>query len=218
MEQLGTGILSLLFSIIVLYLAIVAILRFVTTVVGAVVAHLSERKQRRLLQIKTMDSICVNGRIADAEIVTLHLPEGTQYHHKYAFLYEDDNHVTRRAFLGISATTTLPYQIGETVPLRVFRQPVVRPEADAFDPARGADGRLPGLIAFRRWLGRPVDETGTVMREEDFVPLSRELDELRELDRKRVWFWGIAGAVILLILILFFRSTLASIWNNVASS
>ena len=121
----------------------------------------------------------MNGRIADAEIVTLHLPEGTQYHHKYAFLYEDDNHVTRRAFLGISATTTLPYQIGETVPLRVFRQPVLRPEADAFDPARGADGRLPGLIAFRRWLGRPVDETGTVMREEDFVPLSRELDELR---------------------------------------
>ena len=43
-------------------------------------------------------------------------------------------------------------------------------------------------------------------------------NELRELDRKRVWFWGIAGAVILLILILFFRSTLASIWNNVASS
>lgn len=183
----------------------------IAAVAGGGLGYLSERKKRLAAAAKTADSYVVNGRIADAETVTVHEKDTVKYHHKFAVRYADENNTERRAYLGISTTTPLPCRIGDMIPLRIMPTPVLEPLADAFDPSRGADGKLPGLIAFRSWLGRPVDETGTVMPEEDYIQLMKDLESAAENDRSRAFRWFILGSALTLLAILM----LASCGNSV---
>ena len=201
-------------TVVLVTLVTIAAISLIMTVAGGGIAKLSERKHRRTAIAKTEDSYVVSGTIADAEAITTQEENGTHYHHKYAVRYDDDNGTPRRAYLGITTTTPLPYRIGEAVPLRIFRVPVLQPLADAYAPARGTDGKLPGLIAFRSWLGRPVDETGTVMREEDFIPLSKDLDEQAEHDRSSAFRWFVLGGALALTAILLMSCTADSIINS----
>lgn len=189
----------------------------IAAVAGGGLGYLSERKKRLDAVAKTADSYVVNGRIADAEAVTIHEKDTVRYHHKFAVRYADENNTERRAYLGISTTTPLPYRVGDPIPLRIMPVPVLTPLADAFDPNRGADGKLPGLIAFRSWLGRPVDETGTVMPEEDYIQLMKDLEAAAENDRSRAFRWFILGSALTLLAILMLSSCGHSVIENVSN-
>lgn len=189
----------------------------IAAVAGGGLGYLSERKKRLDAVAKTADSYVVNGKIADAEAVTIHEKDTVRYHHKFAVRYADENSTERRAYLGISTTTPLPYRVGDPIPLRIMPVPVLTPLADAFDPNRGADGKLPGLIAFRSWLGRPVDETGTVMPEEDYIQLMKDLEAAAENDRSRAFRWFILGSALTLLAILMLSSCGHSVIENVSN-
>ncbi len=189
----------------------------IAAVAGGGLGYLSERKKRLDAVAKTADSYVVNGKIADAEAVTIHEKDTVRYHHKFAVRYADENNTERRAYLGISTTTPLPYRVGDPIPLRIMPVPVLTPLADAFDPNRGADGKLPGLIAFRSWLGRPVDETGTVMPEEDYIQLMKDLEAAAENDRSRAFRWFILGSALTLLAILMLSSCGHSVIENVSN-
>ncbi|MBR3446977.1 MAG: hypothetical protein IKH27_04145 [Oscillospiraceae bacterium] len=189
----------------------------IAAVAGGGLGYLSERKKRLDAVAKTADSYVVNGKIADAEAVTIHEKDTVRYHHKFAVRYADENNTERRAYLGISTTTPLPYRVDDPIPLRIMPVPVLTPLADAFDPNRGADGKLPGLIAFRSWLGRPVDETGTVMPEEDYIQLMKDLEAAAENDRSRAFRWFILGSALTLLAILMLSSCGHSVIENVSN-
>lgn len=215
MENLFAGIVGELvitvFRILIIFIISVIAGALIAAVAGGGLGYLSERKKRLNAVAKTADSYVVNGKIADAEAVTIHEKDTVRYHHKFAVRYADENNTERRAYLGISTTTPLPYRVGDPIPLRIMPVPVLTPLADAFDPNRGADGKLPGLIAFRSWLGRPVDETGTVMPEEDYIQLMKDLEAAAENDRSRAFRWFILGSALTLLAILM----LASCGNSV---
>lgn len=187
-------------------------------VAGGGLGYLSERKKRLAASARTADSYVVNGRISDAEAVPIHDRSETQYHHKFSVRYTDDNNTERRAYLGIRTTTPLPYRVGDPIPLRIFPEPVLTPLADAFDPTRGADGKLPGLIAFRSWLGRPVDETGTVMPEEDYIQLMKDLESEAETDKSKAFRWFVLGSTLTLLAILMLSSCSHSFLEDLARS
>ncbi len=218
MEELLTTFSEYLFAaavtVVLISLVTAAAFSLILTVAGGGISKISERRQRKKALAKTEGSYVVSGTIADAETITTQTENGTQYHHKYAVRYDDDNGTPRRAYLGITTTTPLPYRIGEAVPLRIFQTPVLQPLADAYDPARGSDGRLPGLIAFRSWLGRPVDETGTVMREEDFIPLAKDLEEQAEHDRSQAFRWFVLGGSLTVTAILLMSCAADSIISS----
>lgn len=220
MENLFAGIVGELVVTVLRVLLIIIISAvagaLIAAVAGGGLGYLSERKKRLNAVAKTADSYVVNGRIADAETVTVHEKDTVKYHHKFAVRYADENRTERRAYLGISTTTPLPCRIGDMIPLRIMPTPVLEPLADAFDPSRGADGKLPGLIAFRCWLGRPVDETGTVMPEEDYIQLMKDLEAAAETDRSRAFRWFILGSALTLLAILMLSSCGHSVIDEAA--
>ncbi|MBR5405443.1 MAG: hypothetical protein K6E36_04645 [Oscillospiraceae bacterium] len=115
-----------------------------------------------------------------------------------------------RAFLGVPQPAEKPYQVGGRVPLWLFPVPVIQPDTEALEPGRGADGKISGAIRFCSFMGKPVDETGTVMLREDYQAyLTESTDRLFRLERLSVRFYIAAGAagfiVLCLLLGLFFN-------------
>ena len=216
-ELVGGLIITAVRIVLVILVSAVAGM-LIATVAGGGLAYLSERKKRLAAVAGTAESYVVNGRIADLETVPIHEKNGVQYHHKFAVRYADENQTERRAYLGMTTTTPLPCRVGDPIPLRIFPKPVLTPLADAFDPARGADGKLPGLIAFRSWLGRPVDETGTVMPEEDYIQLMKDLEAAAEADRSRAFRWFILGSSLTLLAILMLSSCSHSVIEEIANN
>lgn len=214
--ELVSGLILTAVRIVLVILVSAVAGMLIATVAGGGLAYLSERKKRLAAAAGTADSYVVNGRISDAETVPIHEKDSVQYHHKLAVRYADENNTERRAYLGITTTTPLPCRVGDPIPLRIFPKPVLTPLADAFDPTRGADGKLPGLIAFRSWLGRPVDETGTVMPEEDYIQLMKDLESAAENDRSRAFRWFILGSALTLLAILMLTSCGHSVIDEAA--
>lgn len=123
------------------------------------------RKTAKYLE-QLEDSTELEGVITDAAVVQDNKP--LPYHYKYALMYQDSQMQPHRAFLGISTKHLLQFAVGQSIRLRVLKQPLLDVPDDAVDIRRGGDGRLPGKIRFRMIHGVPVDETSTLMLAADY--------------------------------------------------
>ena len=188
-------LMSMIFTMLVLTLAVMLIISACVTAIGGVVSNFAERKKRREALQKTTGAIPAEGILADVRMADVPERSQKQYHYKLSVHYRDASNTVRRALIGVVSKYPIAFQEGQSIPLRIFRQPLLQPLSDAYDPTRGANGRLPAVIAFRAWLGRAVDETGTVMREEDFVSVTMDLQQKIERSRKSLIIWIIAGVI-----------------------
>lgn len=74
------------------------------------------------------------------------------------------------ALFGLITEEPLAMQEGSRVKLHIFAAPLMQPNTDAWQRARLAAGCLPKeSVHYRDFHGIPMDETATVMFEEDFL-------------------------------------------------
>lgn len=74
------------------------------------------------------------------------------------------------ALFGLITEEPLAMQEGNRVKLHIFAAPLMQPNAEAWQRARLAAGCLPKeSVHYRDFQGIPMDETATVMFEEDFL-------------------------------------------------
>ena len=177
---------------------------------GAAVGCFRERKRRMRALGQTAASYPVEGVVLDAKLVQD--PPGTPdpLHYKYSLRYQDVSGGQHRAFLGISSTRPLYYAAGQIVPLQILQQSVIVPDTDAFNPARGANGIIDCPISFRKWLGKPIDETGTVLFVSDFRQITGELEEKIRSQQIAGWLW-FSGFILSLM---FTAGTLISLFSQ----
>lgn len=188
-------LLSIIYHFFVFILAAAMVIAFA----GASAACFRERKRRIAALDKTAASYPVGGIVLDAQLLQDLPGTSNPMHHKYSLRYTDVSGAMHRAFIGMSSHTPLYFTIGEAVPLRIFQQSVIVPDSDAFNPSRGTDGRLDCPISFRKWLGKPVDETGTVMLERDYQDIIFELNRTISSRQTAGWLLLIAAALTFLI-------------------
>ena len=168
---MGTALLILLF--IFVFLLFLLLVSVVGAAAGAVAAHRDEKNQRRAAALAGSSSP-VEGIYADIRIVKDQRAAET-LHYKLSVRYPGADGYDHRAYIGINAAQPLPIRVGDSVQLRIFPVPLIRPDQDALDPERGSDGMIRDQIRFCAWMGAPIDETGTVMREEDLLALTGQL-------------------------------------------
>lgn len=166
--------------------------------IGGAVASFRERKRRMRAYSQTAASYSVEGVFLDAQLVQD--PPGTPdpLHYKYSIRYQDVNGGQHRAFLGISTARPLYFAAGQTVSLHIMQQSVIVPDTDAFNPSRGANGIIDCPISFRKWLGKPIDETGTVLFEQDFQQVSADLQAKIRTQQIAGWCWLFGAAISLM--------------------
>lgn len=118
----------------------------------------------------------------------------------YAFLYEFSvaypcsDGMQHIAFFGLRCKTPLPYQITDSVSLRVFSQPLQPIPHWVMDDNRAIDGYLPQTVYHNAWQGVPVDETSTLMLQVDHEKLERRFRR-----KRRVAFVFLMICMVLLI-------------------
>ncbi len=185
--------LLILFILLCLFIAIVFALG------AACIALFRERKRLLDAKHKTVASYATDGVILDARLVQDQSTPASPLHNKYSILYSDSTGVQHRAFIGIDSNVPLKYTIDDTVQLHLFQQSVIVPDARAFDPNRGQNGKIDCAISFRKWLNKPIDETGTVMLEQDYLELEQEIERNLSSRQKLGWLMIFLSAVSFLI-------------------
>lgn len=170
---------------------------------GCAVAVFRDRSRRRKAVAQTAASYPAEGVILDAKLVQD--PPGIQnpLHYKYSIRYADSSGAQHRALIGISTNTPLQYAAGQAIPLRVLQQSLIVPDADAFNPNRSASGIIDCPVSFRKWLGKPIDETGTVMLEHDYNEVLAELEK-KSRSQQIAGILMLFGAAISLVLLIAF--------------
>ena len=85
-----------------------------------------------------------------------------------ALIFTGADGMPHRAFLSVSSAAPLNTPVGSSLQIAVFPAPLAQVPQAAFDPMRGADGRLPEHVMQAAVNGIPLDETGTVMLAADY--------------------------------------------------
>ena len=186
-------------TIIYYFLLFVFLLTVIIGLAGAAAACFRERKRKLAALDKTAACYPVSGVILDAQLIRDLPGTADPMHHKYSVRFTDVSGNTHRAFIGMSSFTPLVFSVGEAVELRIFQQSVIVPDTDAFNPNRGASGRIDCKISFRKWLDKPVDETGTVMLEKDYQDLSFELERSVKSQQTAGWLLLIGTALAVIV-------------------
>lgn len=189
------------FSIILLLLALFFCISLLIGFFAAGIASFRERKRIIAAKRKTAASYPAAGVILDAKLVQDPPYVKNPLHYKYSIRYADLSGVQHRAFIGISTYAPLMYAPGQAVEVHLFQESVIVPDANAFDPARGTAGMIDCPISFRKWLDKPVDETGTVMLEHDYQELAADFDKKIQSRNTAGWIWCIVGALTVIITI-----------------
>lgn len=120
----------------------------------------------------------------------------------YAFLYEFSvaypcsDGMQHIAFFGLRCKTPLPFQIADSVSVRMFPQPLQPIPQWVMDENRAVEGYLPKTVYYNAWQGVPVDETATVMLEADYENLQKRFRR-----KRRVAFVFLMICMVLLIYI-----------------
>lgn len=188
-----------IFAIILLSTLLIFGISFVFGLAAAGIASLRERKRRIEARAKTAASYSADGVILDAQLVQDSPVMPSLLHYKYSIRYADTEGALHRALIGITTGTPLHYAPGEAIPLHIFQQSVIVPDAEAFNPQRCATGRIDCPVSFRKWLDKPIDETGTVMLAHDYQALSDDLEKKIRSLQTAGWLW-LTGSGIGLIL------------------
>ena len=193
------------FRIVVMLLAggVLLVLLVAGGLLGGALALLHEEKARRKQLQRMEDSHVVKGTFTDQRMTggvpTDDAAENSQLRH-YAFAVSyDDAEEHRCALIGITTEQVLPFKIGDSVELRIASAPLLTPESVTDDPLRGAEGRLPAKISFRRWMGRSVDERGRLMLEMDYQAMKEE--SLRRFERLRAGGYALLSASVISLIL-----------------
>ncbi|MCQ2433630.1 MAG: hypothetical protein MJ062_00130 [Oscillospiraceae bacterium] len=173
---------EMLFAVVGLIIALTILIPTGIGLFAAAFGNLSESKKLKKAQDSIQNAGHVNGVICDAALVQ----DNTAYplHYKYSIQYTDTYGQVHRAFIGISTKQPLLYAVGMPVSLIQLPAPVLDVPSEVLDPMRGADGLLPEKIRFRTYYSFPVDETSTLMFEEDYHALHTELGTKSEKAEK----------------------------------
>ncbi|MBR5362971.1 MAG: hypothetical protein IK134_06585 [Oscillospiraceae bacterium] len=190
-----------LFGIFLLAMLLLFGISFVFGMAAAGIAAFRERKRRIAAREKNAASYPADGVVLDAQLVQDSPVMPSLLHYKYSIRYADTAGALHRALIGITTGTPLHYAPGEAIPLHIFQQSVIIPDAEAFNPQRCATGRIDCPISFRKWLDKPIDETGTVMLAHDFQALSDDLEKKIRSLQTAGWLWLIGSGVSLIICI-----------------
>lgn len=112
-------------------------------------------------------AVICNAQVADLRTVQQF---GTNlFSTELALLYTGSDGCTHRAFISVPAPAPLNTQIGAVLPIAVFADQLTQAAPQAYDPTRGADGRLPDRVYPVQVSGIPLDETATVMLSADYT-------------------------------------------------
>ena len=163
---------------------------------GGAIALLAEEKAHRKQLEQIEDSHVVRGIFSDQRLVGGISPSDAETHdvrrhYAYAISYEDAEQ-KHCALIGITTDQVLPFQIGDSVELRIASAPLLSPEPETDDLLRGTEGRLPAKISFRRWMGRSVDERGRLMLEMDYQAMKEEFS--RRFERLKAGRYALLAA------------------------
>ncbi|MBP0987753.1 MAG: hypothetical protein J6S92_05685 [Oscillospiraceae bacterium] len=188
-----------LFGIFLLAMLLLFGISFVFGMAAAGIAAFRERKRRIAARAKAAASYPADGVVLDTQLVQDSPVMPSLLHYKYSIRYTDTAGALHRALIGITTGTPLHYAPGEAIPLHIFQQSVIVPDAEAFNPQRCATGRIDCPISFRKWLDKPIDETGTVMLAHDYQALSDDLEKKIRSLQTAGWLW-LTGSGIGLIL------------------
>ena len=110
-------------------------------------------------------AVICNAQVADLRTVQQF---GTNlFSTELALLYTGSDGCTHRAFISVPAP--LNTQIGAVLPIAVFADQLTQAAPQAYDPTRGADGRLPDRVYPVQVSGIPLDESATVMLSADYT-------------------------------------------------
>ena len=178
------------------------------TTVGAIFAAGWAFRRDGIAQ-RTAEEKLSGGRTAQGfltDVSTVPAEEGheTPVHCRLAVRFPGSDGTDHRALLGIPSAAECGFSVGSPVTLRLLAAPVIEPAADALDPMRCADGKISGSIRFCSFMGKPVDETGTVMLESDYQAFLTESEEKqRRCERLSGRFFLAAGIAALFALSFF---------------
>lgn len=117
------------------------------------------------------------GILTDVSAVPAEEGHETPLNYRLAVRFTGSDGADHRVLLGIPSAEKCGFAVGSPVTLRLLSAPVIEPAADALDPMRCADGKISGSIRFCSFMGKPVDETGTVMLESDYQAFLAESGE-----------------------------------------
>lgn len=196
-----------------LMLIILAILLFsaVITLLGCAIACIADKNRRNKALEQTNGGFTTTGVFSDVQCVYDTEKSWQPYHFKLAIQFQGADGGWHRAFIGITTSVQLQFQPGQQVALHILPTPVIQADASAFDPNRGADGKISGIINFRKWMDKPIDETGTVMLESDYQDFVTESQNKikRDSDHALWWFIASGASVVIGILMLFGAAALS---------
>lgn len=158
---LFAGIFALsVFSAIVIILTVV--INIALIMLGIILLSKANRRKQDLAKVE--HAAYCTATVADMRFSYTHTANGMMMNqYEIALQFTGTDGLGHRAFLGIQTPQVLNLTVGSQTPIAVLPQPAIRPSVQAFDPARGADGKLPPVIDFCRYFELPIDETGTVM-------------------------------------------------------
>lgn len=189
----------LFFKIFLLVFGIMLILGLA----GCAVAVLRDRNRRRKAIAQTAASYPAEGVILDAKLVQDPPGSPNPLHYKYSIRYADSSGAQHRALIGISTNKPLQYAAGQAIPLQILQQSLIVPDSDAFNPNRCTSGIIDSPVSFRKWLGKPIDETGTVMLEHDYKEVLAGLEK-KILSQQIAGILMIVGAALSLLVLISF--------------
>ncbi len=115
--------------------------------------------------------------------------------YEFAVAYPCSDGMQHISYFGLRCKTPLPYQIADSVSMRMFPQPLQPIPQWVLDETRAVDGYLPQTIYHNVWQGVPVDETATVMLDADYQNLTKRFRR-----KRRIAFVFRAFGMLLLIL------------------
>ncbi len=155
-----------------------SILFIIAAVIGAVwlIAAAGTRKVADCIQTadpqyekRLQESAPVTGRVTQIRENRARIPGKTAFHDYHVAIAYNRDGKALTALFGLTADQPLALTEGSRVKLRLFQYPLMRTTQEAWHRAESVCGFLPdGSVEYRSIRGISVDETATVMFEEDY--------------------------------------------------
>ncbi len=206
MDSSAAGFFAILFALgaIVILAALLAVAAGAALLTTGIVLLVKRRRRILALQKAEYPAFCT-AAVADMRCFQrMQQKGGMQNEFDYALHFTGEDGMQHRAFLAIITPLSMNLQVGYTVSVAVFSEPLIEPSVSALDPYRGMDGRLPEFIETRTWLDVPVDETGTVMLADDY---QRAVGRAKQKNKTALivgWILlGITGLRLLAVLLMY---------------
>ena len=118
---------------------------------------------------RLQDSVPVTGRVTQIRENRARIPGKTAFHDYHVAIAYNRDGKALTALFGLTSEQPLALTEGSRVKLRLFQYPLMSTTQEAWQRAESSGGFLPdGSVEYRSIRGVSVDETATVMFEEDY--------------------------------------------------